>query len=147
MASVIREIIIDVDPDAAWDALRDWAAVHQRLVPGFLLDAEVDGPDRVVTFFNGAVVRELFLGADERLRRLAWAVADGSLGLTHYNASAQVLPDGSSGTRFVWTADLLPNDREATVSQLIEQGLSTIKNTLENGQPAARRPEPNLSDV
>jgi hypothetical protein len=131
MASVIRDIVIDVQPDAAWDALRDWAAVHQRLAPGFLLDARPDGPDRIVTFFNGAVVRELFLGADERTRRLAWAVADGSLGLTHYNASAQVVPEGSAATRFVWTADLLPDDLEPAVTGLIEQGLATIKDTLE----------------
>jgi len=131
MASVIRDIVIDAQPDEAWDALRDWAAVHQRLAPGFLLDAQPDGRDRIVTFFNGAVVRELFLGADERARRLAWAVADGSLGLTHYNASAQVIQEGDAGTRFVWTADLLPDDLEPTVTGLIEQGLATIKDTLE----------------
>jgi hypothetical protein len=97
MATVIRQITIDVDPEIAWDALRDWAAVHRRLVPGFLLDAQVDGADRVVTFFNGSVVRELFVSADEQARRLAWAVADGSLGLTHYGASAQVFGDGVLG--------------------------------------------------
>jgi hypothetical protein len=131
MASIIREIIIDAVPDVAWDALRDWGAVHQRLVPGFLLDAKVDGRDRVVTYLNGSVVRELFVGADDRARRLAWAVADGSLGLAHYNASAQVIPEGQARTRFVWTADLLPDDLAGPVSQLMERGLATIKSTLE----------------
>jgi carbon monoxide dehydrogenase subunit G len=131
MASIIREITIDVDPDVAWDALRDWGAVHERLVPGFLRDAKVEGRDRVVTFFNGSVVRELFLGADDRARRLAWAVADGSLGLAHYSASAQVFQDGETRTRFIWTADILPDDLADRVSQLVEQGLATIKNTLE----------------
>jgi hypothetical protein len=131
MASVIREIVIDVDPGVAWDALRDWGAVHERLVPGFLLDAQVDGRDRVVTFYNGSVVRELFVGADDQTRRLAWAVADGSLGLTHYSASAQVISDEGTRTRFVWTADLLPDELDGTVSQLMEQGLATIKTTLE----------------
>ena len=131
MASVIREIVIDVDPGVAWDALRDWGAVHERLVPGFLLDAQVDGRDRVVTFFNGSVVRELFVGVDDQVRRLAWAVADGSLGLTHYSASAQVISDEGTRTRFVWTADLLPDELDGTVSQLMEQGLATIKTTLE----------------
>jgi len=131
VASVIREIVIDVDPGVAWDALRDWGAVHERLVPGFLLDAQVDGRDRVVTFYNGSVVRELFVGADDQVRRLAWAVADGSLGLTHYSASAQVISDEGTRTRFVWTADLLPDELDGTVSQLMEQGLATIKTTLE----------------
>ena len=131
MASIIRETSIEVEPEAAWDALRDWGAVHERLASGFVSDARVDGRDRVVTFVNGAVVRELFVGADDRARRLVWAVADGSLGLAHYNASAQVIPDGKTRTRFVWTADLLPDDLAGRVSQLMEQGLSAIKNTLE----------------
>ena len=131
MASIIRETSIDVEPETAWDALRDWGAVHERLAPGFVSDARVDGRDRVVTFVNGSVVRELFVGADDRARRLVWAVADGSLGLAHYNASAQVIPDGKTRTRFVWTADLLPDDLAGRVSQLMEQGLSAIKNTLE----------------
>jgi carbon monoxide dehydrogenase subunit G len=131
MACIIRETSIDVDPEVAWDALRDWGAVHERLAPGFVSDARVDGRDRVVTFFNGSVVRELFVAADDRARRLVWAVADGSLGLEHYNASAQVIPDGETRTRFVWTADLLPDNLAGRVSQLMEQGLSTIKNTLE----------------
>src|SRR5215813_1113004 len=131
MACIIRETSIDVEPEAAWDALRDWGAVHQRLAPGFVSDAKVDGRDRVVTFVNGSVVRELFVGADDRARRLVWAVADGSFGLEHYNASAQVIPDGKTRTRFVWTADLLPDDLAGAVSQLMEQGLAAIKNTLE----------------
>jgi hypothetical protein len=54
MASVPREITIGVPADIAWAALRDWGAVHERLAPGFLVNAEVDGRDRIVTFFNGA---------------------------------------------------------------------------------------------
>src|SRR5215467_12479658 len=131
MACIIRETSIDVEPEAAWDALRDWAAVHERLARGFVRDARVDGRDRVVTFVTGSVVRELFVSADDRARRLAWAVADGSLGLAHYNASAQVIPDGETRTRFVWTADLLPDDLAGRVGQLMEQGLAAIKNTLE----------------
>jgi len=131
MASVIREIVIDVDPGVAWDALRDWGAVHERLVPGFLLDAQVDGRDRVVTFFNGSVVRELFVGVDDQVRRLAWAVAGGSLGLTHYSASAQVISDEKTRTRFVCIGDLLPDELGGAVSQLMEQGLATIKARLE----------------
>jgi hypothetical protein len=83
MASIHKEITIAAPPDVVWDALRDWGAVHEHLVPGFVVDAEVDGEDRVVTFFNGAVVRELFVASDDRSRRLVWAIRDGSLGLEH----------------------------------------------------------------
>lgn len=132
MTSLIREII-DVEPDEAWDALCDWERLHERLVPGFVIDAEPDGQDRVVTFFNGTSVRELFVGADEETRRLAWAVADGSLGLTHCNASAQAIDHAPGQTRFVWVADLLPNSVAPAVAQLMDEGLTVIKTTLEQG--------------
>ena len=35
MASVRKDILIDVRPDDVWAAIRDYGAVH-RLVPGFL---------------------------------------------------------------------------------------------------------------
>ena len=43
MASITREIHIDADPAAVWDALRDFDAVHERLVPGFVVDCRVEG--------------------------------------------------------------------------------------------------------
>jgi hypothetical protein len=131
MATVTKEILLDCHPDEAWEALRDWGAVDRRLAPGFLTDARVEGEDRVITFFNGTKVRELFVGVDQEGRRLAWAVQDGSMGLTHYNASAQVVPRQTGGTRFVWTADLLPHDLALTVAGLIDQGLAAIKRTLD----------------
>jgi hypothetical protein len=134
MASISKEIMIAARPGAVWDALRDWGAVHQRLAPGFVVDAKVDGEDRIVTFFNDTVVRELFVDLDDHARRVVWAVHDGSLGLTHYNASAQVISVGERQTRFIWIADLLPHELAPTIAELIDQGLATIKRTLE---PAA----------
>src|SRR5262245_10070461 len=59
MATIRKEIKLDARPDDVWDALRDFHAVHERLVPGFVSSAERDGDDaRIVTFFNGAVARE-----------------------------------------------------------------------------------------
>ncbi|MBA3864787.1 MAG: hypothetical protein H0X42_00300 [Solirubrobacterales bacterium] len=58
MASIRKEILIDAPPTDAWDALRDRGAIHQRLVPGFVVDAWLDGGDRIVTFFNGLEARE-----------------------------------------------------------------------------------------
>ena len=50
MASIRKEIVVDARPDDVWAALRDWGAVHRRLVPGFVTDTRLDGPDRIVTF-------------------------------------------------------------------------------------------------
>jgi hypothetical protein len=130
MASVRREIVIDAGPDEVWAALRDWGAVHQRLVPGFVVDTRLDGDDRIVTFFNGAVVRELLVDYDDEARRLAWSVVDGPY--THHNASAQVFAGPDGGTRFVWVADLLPHALGPHMAGMMDRGIAVIRATMES---------------
>jgi len=130
MACVRKEVVIDTTPGRAWDALRDWAAVHQRLVPGFVVDARLDGEDRMVTFFNGAVVKELLVDLDDDARRLAWSVVDGPY--THHNASAQLFPEGNGQTRFVWIADFLPHEIAPHIDTLMERGTAVLQATLES---------------
>jgi hypothetical protein len=57
MASIQKELIIEVDAGRAWSALRDVAHVD-RLFAGVLTSACLDGDVRTVTFANGLVVRE-----------------------------------------------------------------------------------------
>lgn len=129
MASVREEILIDAHPEEVWAALRDWGALHERLVPGFVVDCRLDGTDRIVSFFNGAVVRELLVDLDDLTRRLAWSVVDGPY--THHNASAQVFPEGEGRSRFVWIADLLPHEAGPRTAELMRHGTTVIKRTLE----------------
>jgi uncharacterized protein YndB with AHSA1/START domain len=129
MASVRKEILIDANPDDVWAALRDWGAVHERLVPGFVTDARLDGDDRIVTFFTGAVVREVLIDLDEEARRLVWSVVDGPY--THHNGAAQVL-ESDGRTRFVWVADFLPHELTERTDALMGRGISVIKETLES---------------
>ncbi|HEV7483974.1 MAG TPA: SRPBCC family protein [Solirubrobacterales bacterium] len=68
MASIRKEIQIDARPEDVWDALRDWGAIHERLVPGFAVDARLDGADRIVTFFNSTELREILVDRDEEAR-------------------------------------------------------------------------------
>ena len=129
MASIRKERTIDAPPELVWDALRDWGAIHERLVPGFVVDARLDGDDRIVTFFNGAVMRELLVDLDEESRRLAWSIVDGPY--SHHNGVAQVLDDGDGRSRFVWLADLLPNDFAELTGEMMERGIEVVKTTLE----------------
>lgn len=129
MASIRREVTIDAAPEAVWDALRDVGAIHTRLAKGFVTDVRLNGDTRVVTFGNGMVVEEIVLGVDEELRRVAWTARGGRL--SHHNAAAQVFSEGPSRTRFVWIADILPNELAPTIAGMIEQGLAAIKRTLE----------------
>ena len=74
MASIHKEIIIDARPEDVWDALRDFGALHTRLVPGFVTDTKLDGDARIVTFANGTVAREVLVDIDDKKRRLVYAI-------------------------------------------------------------------------
>ena len=90
MVSISKDIRVDASAGEAWDALRDFGAVHQRVAPGFVVDASVEGPDRVVTFASGAQARERLVTLDDDRRRLVYTVVDGPLGATHHQASVEV---------------------------------------------------------
>jgi hypothetical protein len=136
MASIRKEILIEARPENVWAAVRDVGAVHQRLVPGVLVDARLDGDARVVTFASGAVARELLVDVDDEARRFAYAVVEGPLRATHHNASMQVFANGEGRSQLVWITDVLPNDLAVSISTLVEQGSAAMKQTLE--QEAAR---------
>jgi uncharacterized protein YndB with AHSA1/START domain len=129
MASIRKEIVIEASPDQVWAALRDWGAPHERLVPGFVVDTRLDGEDRIVTFFTGMTVRELLVDLDEDERRLVWSVREGPY--SHHNGAAQVFEDGDGRTRFVWTADLLPNEVAERTAQMMDHGIAVIRETME----------------
>jgi carbon monoxide dehydrogenase subunit G len=131
MASIRREIAVAAAPDDVWAAVRDFGALHQRLVRGFVLDTTLDGNDRIVTFANGAVQREPLVDLDDDARRLVYGAIDSPLGATHYNATVTVLSDGGSGSRVDWVVDVLPNELEPILSQVIDQGAAAMKATLE----------------
>lgn len=132
MASIRKEIAIKAAPEKVWDAIRDIGAIHTRLAPGFVTNVELEPGARVVTFGNGLVARELIVDLDDAARRLVWATSGNRL--THYNASAQVFAEGPNETRFVWIADLLPNEMAPAIAEMIDQGTAAIKRTLERAQ-------------
>lgn len=129
MASLRHEIQIDTSPDEVWAALRDVGALHTKLVPGFVTDTRMEGNARIVTFGNGMVAREEIVGIDDARRRLAWAILDAPF--RHYSGVAWVEPDINGGTRFVWTADLLPDELARQVDEMMTAGIAVVKQTLE----------------
>lgn len=120
---------MDSNPDQAWDALRDFGALHERLAAGFATDTRLDGEDRIVTFASGAVLRERLVSVDEDARRLVWSIVGGPY--THHNGSAQIFRDCDARTWLVWTADLLPDELAPITAEMMERGLAAIKRTLE----------------
>ena len=136
MATIRKETQIDAPTDRVWDALRDVGALHTRLAAGFVVDTTMDGNARVVTFTNGMTVREEIVAVDDAHRRVVWAIVGQQF--HHYNGAAQVFDD-DDGARFVWTADLLPDEAAADVDTMMTAGIVAIKKTLEAGHVGSSR--------
>ena len=111
-----------------WDAVADFGAVHRRFAPGFVTDVELIPGARMVTFGDGSVVKELFLGADHAHRRLACSVV--SPQLAHHSASFQVLDAGAGKCRLVWIADVPPDAMADYLSPRMEAGIAIAGRTL-----------------
>ncbi len=130
MASICKEFNVGTDPTTVWDALRDFGAVHQRVAAGFVTNSVADGNDRVVTFVNGAVVRERLIAADDDLRRLVYSVVESSFGLTHHQAAVEVTDDSEGGLRVAWITDVLPDEAAAPIDAMMAAGAAAIAATL-----------------
>ncbi|MET0907884.1 MAG: SRPBCC family protein [Ilumatobacteraceae bacterium] len=130
MATITTDIHLDAEPSAAWDAVRDFGAVHERVAAGFVVASRLDGRDRIIRFANGAEARERLVTADDERWRLVYSVVEGPLDLRHHQASVEVMDDDGGGTRFVWTTDVLPDDAAPTIEAMMAQGASAIARTI-----------------
>ena len=75
MASIVRDAVIEAPAARCWDAIRDFAALPDRLARGFVTGLTMTGErERTITFFTGAVATELLIGIDEPSMRLAYTV-------------------------------------------------------------------------
>ncbi len=132
MASIYKEIVIEASPEHVWEAIRDVGAVHRRLTPGILVETRLDGEERILTFAQGAVVRELIVTIDDEAHRLAYAVIEGSARTTFHHASMQVFEHDERSSRLVWITDFLPNSQATSITKIINRGAEIMKNTLES---------------
>jgi carbon monoxide dehydrogenase subunit G len=136
MASVHKDVLVEVDAARAWSMLRDLGGAA-ALFAGVLKDSRLEGDVRTVTFANGATVRERIVDIDEDRRRVAYAVVGGAF--THHNASMQIVTEGAHACRFVWTTDLLPDSLVERVAPLMEAGCEALKRNLEQQIAPSRR--------
>jgi len=133
MASIHKDIIIDARPADVWDAVRDFGALHQRLVPGFVTDTRLDGDARIVTFANGMVARELLVDCDDARRRLVYAVI--SERVKQHSASVQVTTEADGRSRLTWTVDVLPHEIAPYMDAQMDQAALAMQKKL--GRSAA----------
>jgi hypothetical protein len=130
MASVHKDIAVRAAAGDVWDALRDYGAVHERVAADFVVDAHLEGTDRVVTFVGGAQARERLVTLDDQRRRLVYTVVEGPLGATHHQASVEVVDDGDESCTVRWTTDVLPDDLAVAIDGLMDRGAAAMASTL-----------------
>ena len=128
MTTIIKTIDIDAPADAVWDAVSDFGAVHTRFAPGFVTNVELIEGARIVTFGDGTVAKELFLGRDETARRLAYSIQNERL--AHHSASFHVDDLGAGKSRLTWTVDVLPDAMADYLAPRLDAGLAVAKETL-----------------
>jgi hypothetical protein len=123
MGSITKYIDVAAPADTVWDAVRDFGALHQRLVPGFVVGSTLDGQDRVITFVTGAVARERIVSLDDDNWRLVYAVVESALGFEHHQSSVEIVEAHSgNGSRIEWTTDFLPDALGETIDAMMDHG-------------------------
>ena len=128
MATLRETLSLRAPAAAVWDAVRDVGELHRRLVPGFVTEARLEQGARVITFVNGITVREEIVSVDDDSRRLVYAIPRGRF--LHYQGTVDVEEDGS-GSRLVWTVDLLPDEAADGIRAMMRQGAAVMRATLD----------------
>jgi hypothetical protein len=128
MATIRNEVLIEARAEDVWDAMRDFGAVHQRVVPGFVTECRIEGDARVLTFANGLVARERLVDIDDAHRRLVYAIPQGLA--EHYNGSVEIVSEGPARCRVVWLIDVLPNELAPQIRAMTEAGVAAMRRTL-----------------
>lgn len=128
MTSISKDIDVPTSAAEVWDAMRDYGAVHERVAPGFVIDARMDATDRVISFASGATARERLVSLDDRRRRLVYTVVEGGLAFEHHQGSVEVLDAerGANGCRVIWTTDFLPDELAPAIEGLMSEGAAAI---------------------
>jgi len=119
MASIHNDIPLPVPARDVWDAVRDFGALHQRLVPGFVTACTLDGDA------NGSVAREELIDCNDARQRLVYAINNERL--RHYSAAVQVIADGDGKSRLLWTIDMLPNELAAYVEGQTREAVIALR--------------------
>lgn len=128
MASITKRVSLDASADRVWDAVRDFGAVHQRLVPGFVLETKMDGDARIVTFANGTVARELLVDCNDNAKRLVYAVI--SERIRPHSASVQIFAAGENRSELVWVVDVLPNEIAPYIANQMDAATAAMTRTF-----------------
>ena len=127
MTSIRREIHIDRPAEAVWAVVGNVGSMDW--VPG-VVGSTMDGTIRTCELGEGAVLKEEILSMDETARYYEYTIAESRLPVSFYRASMRVVDD-ETGSRFIWTAEIEPDDLGPTIEAALEGGTQALKTRLE----------------
>ena len=127
MATLVREVTLNIDAAIACSALRDPGNAAQAFA-GVLAASVFDGKVRTVTFANGTVLEERIVAIDEPRMRIAYCIGGGRF--EHYHASMQIVPADSGRCRFVWIIDLLPDEARERIEPIMDAGCAAFERNV-----------------
>jgi hypothetical protein len=73
---------------------------------------------------------------DDERRRLAYSIRESPFHFEHHHASMQIVPNGGSGARFIWTTDGKPDRVSPVLAEAIDRSVESLEATL-GGQSAS----------
>jgi hypothetical protein len=127
MTTLYRECMLDMPAADAWAVLRDPLGAG-RAFAGVLVDVELDGGVRRVTFADGSVLEERIVAVDDERMRIAYTVVGGRF--EHHHASMRITPAEGERCRFEWISDFLPDEARSFVEPLVDAGCAAIVRNL-----------------
>jgi hypothetical protein len=136
MPALRNTVKIDCSPDDVWKVLGDLAAAPEW-VPG-VVEARVEGPQRVCKTADGAEIREQIDGYSPRERKFSYVQTQVPLPITGSRGTLRVLGQGTQA-EVVWEAEFEPIEgAPANLPQLVEgsyrQALDSLRRRLEDGR-------------
>jgi hypothetical protein len=136
MPALRNTVKIDCSPDDVWKVLGDLAAAPEW-VPG-VVEARVEGPQRVCKTADGAEIREQIDGYSPRERKFSYVQTQVPLPITGSRGTLRVLGQGTQA-EVVWEAEFEPIEgAPENLPQLVEgsyrQALDSLRRRLEDGR-------------
>ncbi|MEM7287639.1 MAG: SRPBCC family protein [Actinomycetota bacterium] len=124
MASITREVPLDLSPDEAWAKIEDPARINEwfTFLGEVTYDAETSSRQCAM---GDDMLDELIVDVDADGKRLAYAFLDSPFGFTQHSASMQVV-DRDGGSTLVWTHDFKPDEIAPALGEALDGAVATI---------------------
>lgn len=124
MASITREIPLDLSPDEAWAKIEDPARINEWFT--FLGNVTYDEASSSRHCSMGeATLDELIVDVDRDRKRFVYAFLDSPFGFTQHSAAMEVVGrDGGSTLR--WTHDFKPDEVAPALQEALDGAAAVI---------------------